>query len=222
MKFQDKLQELRKMNKLSQEELAEQIGITRQAVAKWESGQAYPDITNLIRLSEVFKITIDRMVKEEDNCSLQWGNAMQNSAGKLVRFLLTAKKHTYAAKENRCTPSRVNSIDYCYQEGEYLYLDTYLGGECFSGEEAVWYQEVPRWAMNYSGRVLNENFDGDFLKEALLLTSEDKPYRGPGCFIKGDFSYHCKVEGDFDWYQGYEDIFYLDKKIYECYFHGGV
>ncbi len=71
MNFQEKLMLLRNQYRLSQEELAERIGISRQAVAKWESGKAVPDINNLIQLSNIFKISIDRLVKEEESgCSL--------------------------------------------------------------------------------------------------------------------------------------------------------
>lgn len=76
--------------------------------------------------------------------------------------------------------------------------------------------------MNYAGRITGDFFDNDFLKEALLSVSADAPYRGPKIFVKGDYHYHCKVEGEFVWFQGYEEIFYLKEKIYECYFHGGV
>ena len=98
----------------------------------------------------------------------------------------------------------------------------YLGGEKFAGEEAVWLNEKPVWCMNYAGRVLGENFSGDFLKEALYHVPEDMPYRGPAIYTKGDYHYHCKVDGEFVWFQGYEEIFYMDEKIYECYFHGGT
>lgn len=67
-----------------------------------------------------------------------------------------------------------------------------------------------------------ENFHSDFLKEALLHVSEDMPYRGPAIYTKGDYHYHCRVEGEFIRYQGYEEIYYVDGKIYECYFRGGV
>ncbi|HKL79012.1 MAG TPA: DUF5680 domain-containing protein [Mobilitalea sp.] len=67
-----------------------------------------------------------------------------------------------------------------------------------------------------------ENFSGDFLKKALSVPSVDQPYRGPKIFRDGQYSYHCKVDGDFEWYQGYEEIFYDSIKIYECYFHGGI
>lgn len=76
--------------------------------------------------------------------------------------------------------------------------------------------------MNYVGRVLGEHFNIDFLREALYHVPEEKSFRGPEIYTKGDYHYHCKVEGGFIWYQGYEEIFYLDEKIYECYFHGGV
>jgi DNA-binding XRE family transcriptional regulator len=48
MRFQDKLQALRKERGMSQEKLAEMIGVSRQAVAKWEVGQSYPEIDKLI------------------------------------------------------------------------------------------------------------------------------------------------------------------------------
>ena len=56
--------------------------------------------------------------------------------------------------------------------------------------------------MNYAGRITGDFFDNDFLKEALLSVSADTPYRGPKIFVKGDYHYHCKVEGEFVWFQG--------------------
>ena len=67
MKFSEKLVELRKENKISQEKLAETLNLSRQAISKWESEQNYPDIENLIRLSQIFDVTIDALVKDEMN-----------------------------------------------------------------------------------------------------------------------------------------------------------
>jgi len=53
MTFGKNLQSFRKRNKLSQEKIAELIGVCRQAVSKWENGLAYPDIENLMRLSDL-------------------------------------------------------------------------------------------------------------------------------------------------------------------------
>ncbi|MNN99983.1 hypothetical protein D3C81_2197670 [compost metagenome] len=76
--------------------------------------------------------------------------------------------------------------------------------------------------MNYAGRILGEGFSGDFLKEALSLVPEEYPYRGPLVYGNGEFKYHCIVTGDFTWFSGCEEIFYNDRKVYECLFHGGA
>lgn len=55
----EKLQNLRKENMLSQEKLAELVGVSRQAVSKWETGLSNPDTENLIKLAEIFNISID-------------------------------------------------------------------------------------------------------------------------------------------------------------------
>ena len=86
----------------------------------------------------------------------------------MIEFLIRAKKATYAGKGAETTSSRTKSHDLKYTEGDLMYYDTYLGGEKFAGEEALWISETPYWSMNYVGRVTGENFSGDFLKEALL------------------------------------------------------
>lgn len=140
----------------------------------------------------------------------------------IIEFLIKAKKATYAGKGAETTSSRTKSHDLQYTEGEMMYYDTYLGGEKFAGEEALWISETPYWGMNYVGRVTGENFSGDFLKEALLNVPFEKPYRGPAEYVNGDYSYNCYVAGEFDWFQGKETISYKGKEIYECYFHGGL
>ncbi|MFT8890103.1 MAG: helix-turn-helix transcriptional regulator [Ethanoligenens sp.] len=67
MNFSEKLQLIRKSKGFTQEELAGILCVSRQAVAKWELGQAYPDIANLIRLSEISLVTVDYLVKD-DGC----------------------------------------------------------------------------------------------------------------------------------------------------------
>lgn len=103
-----------------------------------------------------------------------------------------------------------------------MYYDTYLGGEKFVGEEALWIKATPFWSMNYAGRVIGSHFSGDFLKEALLHVSVTMPFRGPEEYINGDYTYHCQVTGDFWWFQGYEMISFQGKIVYECYFHGSI
>ncbi len=140
----------------------------------------------------------------------------------LVDFLIKAKRATYAGKGAETPSSREKSHDLIYEDGEYMYYDSYLGGPKFAGEEALWISKVPYWSMNYVGRVIGENFSGDFLKEALLRVLEDNPYRGLKEYTNGDYSYSCDIEGQFDWFQGKEVISYKGKLIYECLFHGGL
>ena len=70
MKFNKKLRELRRGKGLSQEKLADILGVSRQSVAKWESANNYPEVDKLIELSNIFGVTIDRLLKDiEDECS---------------------------------------------------------------------------------------------------------------------------------------------------------
>jgi hypothetical protein len=109
-----------------------------------------------------------------------------------------------------------------YEEGIFKYIDTYLGSKNFIGEEAIWIENKPYWAMNYSGRVLCDKFSGSFLKEVLSNVEVEKPYRGPKVYVKGDYIYQCMVEGEFEWFKGQEEIYLNNEKIYECIFHGGI
>lgn len=61
----NRLQQLRKKNNLSQEELAEKIGISRQAVSKWERAEASPDTDNIILLSKLYGVSLDELLKTE-------------------------------------------------------------------------------------------------------------------------------------------------------------
>ena len=140
----------------------------------------------------------------------------------LVEFLIRAKKATYAGKGAETTSSREKSHDLIYRDGDYMYYDTYLGTGKFAGEEALWIKDTPYWSMNYIGRVTGDNFSGDFLKEALLLVPEDKPFRGPEKYTNGDYTYDCKIDGDYKWFNGRETISYKGEEIYECNFHGGL
>lgn len=62
MDFRDRLFDLRRQAGLSQEELANLLGVTRQAVQKWEAGTSRPDMDNLVSLAEYFKVSLDFLV----------------------------------------------------------------------------------------------------------------------------------------------------------------
>lgn len=61
----DKIIELRKKAGMSQEELAEKLGVSRQSVSKWEMAQSTPDLNRILKMSEVFGVSTDYLLKEE-------------------------------------------------------------------------------------------------------------------------------------------------------------
>ena len=65
MAFSQKLQEYRKAEKLSQEDLAHRLGVSRQSVSKWEQGLSFPETEKLIELSSLMNVSIDVLLKEE-------------------------------------------------------------------------------------------------------------------------------------------------------------
>ena len=68
MNFPEKLQKLRKGRGWSQEELANRIAVSRQAVSKWELGTAVPDTDNITQLSELFGVTTDYLITDNLDC----------------------------------------------------------------------------------------------------------------------------------------------------------
>ena len=64
MELSQKIYELRTGSGLSQLDLAEKLGVSRQSVSKWETGQAVPDLDKLIRLADLFGISVDELVRE--------------------------------------------------------------------------------------------------------------------------------------------------------------
>ena len=65
MKLSDKIVRLRKSNGMSQEELADKLGVSRQAISRWEMGTAMPDATNILQLSRLFQVTTDYLLNDE-------------------------------------------------------------------------------------------------------------------------------------------------------------
>ena len=62
MKFGDNLKEIRKSKNMSQEQLAEKVNVTRQSVSKWENGEAYPEMNNILQLCKIFNCKINDLV----------------------------------------------------------------------------------------------------------------------------------------------------------------
>lgn len=65
MNLSENLKKIRKENNLSQEQLAEKLGVSRQAVSKWESNQAYPEMDKVLQLAQMFHLNIDELLNQD-------------------------------------------------------------------------------------------------------------------------------------------------------------
>lgn len=170
--------------------------------------------------SDLFHVSVDYLVKDEE-CEKTVSANGEESWQEVADFRAEAAESTYVGYGPQAEPSRRTSCDFSFERGNYLYIDTYMDAERFSGEEVIWKQRTPIWDMNYSGRVLDEGFSGDFRKEALRKCDSQHP-RGPQIYQSGEYLYQSKTTGDIAcWFQGYKEICYCNKKVYECFYHGG-
>ena len=83
MSFSENLQAIRKKNRLSQEELAELLGVSRQAVSKWELGEGYPEVEKLLVLSKKLNISLDCLMTG----SISEGDSQQSSRPGIIRIV---------------------------------------------------------------------------------------------------------------------------------------
>ena len=144
----------------------------------------------------------------------------------LSKFLVKAKINTYASSGEggeKILPD--GSKEFEFEEKEFKYRDRYFGFNPFIGEEIVWQNEEVVWGMNYYGEIVSEIIPAksiyQFLQEALKKIPDDKPFRGPDNFKKGDFEYINKVEGIVEKFKGEETIFYKEQPVYRLSYHGG-
>ena len=90
MKFNEKIIMLRKNKNLSQEDLGNELGVARQTISKWELGETTPEMDKLIKMSEIFEITLDDLIKDTEP-DIDKNNAnntnTQKLAGLVIKFL---------------------------------------------------------------------------------------------------------------------------------------
>lgn len=115
----NRLVELRKANNLSQEALAEKLGISRQAVSKWERAEASPDTDNLILLARLYQVSLDELLKTDEEIMTEREREELDAAGRIEKE---------AAEEEADVPENENSgeadtIDEDDGETEYRQTD---------------------------------------------------------------------------------------------------
>ena len=91
----DKIIDLRKKNGWSQEELASQLGVSRQSVSKWESAASIPDLDKIIRLSKIFGVTTDYLLKDSIEPEEEIETDEEDTDGEPVRTVSLEEAHTY-------------------------------------------------------------------------------------------------------------------------------
>ncbi len=81
MSIEESIYNLRKKNNLSQGDLASKMDVSRQSISKWETGQSVPDLKNIIKLSEIFDVTVDEIVKDKNiNKSNEENNELEHNS----------------------------------------------------------------------------------------------------------------------------------------------
>ncbi|MCM1307644.1 MAG: helix-turn-helix domain-containing protein [Butyrivibrio sp.] len=96
MSLGEKIKTMRQQAALSQEQLAERLNVSRQAVTKWETGKGIPDIANLIAISEEFALSLDELIKDDtevktkliaDSTSKKWHTAVIVYLAAIVAYI---------------------------------------------------------------------------------------------------------------------------------------
>lgn len=89
MKLEEKLISLRKANGLSQFNLAEQLGVSRQAVSKWEAGASKPSTENLKTLAALYDVPLEYLLNEDDPGPAMWNG----EPGKIQKWGITKSQN---------------------------------------------------------------------------------------------------------------------------------
>ena len=145
----------------------------------------------------------------------------------LAAFIVRAKAATYVGNGEHAEPSRLGSHDLRFSDGDWAYLDSYFGGTDFIGEEVVYFEGKPVWAMNYYGHILRDELITAAQAGQMIQASLSKMYR-EGRFLGGfehqenDLTYVDTSEGNEDSFRGREFIRRAQEVVYELMYHGGL
>ena len=145
----------------------------------------------------------------------------------LNAFIVRAKAATYVGDGEHTTPCRVASHDLRFVDGKWTYLDSYFGGTDFIGEEVVYFEEKPVWAMNYYGRILRDDLltgaqAGQMIKASLSRMYKQGRFLGGFEYTEDDLTYVDTSEGRVDTFHGREIIRRGPDLAYELSYHGGL
>ena len=133
MNLGDKLIKLRKENKISQEEFAEKLGVSRQTVSNWENYKNYPDISTIVKISELYNISLDILLKGDLEMINNLDTKIKNSKKYkniclliiLGSFFLYTVKYTSTKKKLESNFSRVLKANNFKKNNDGYYFTKY-------------------------------------------------------------------------------------------------
>lgn len=108
----DKIIDLRKKNGWSQEELAEKLGVSRQAVSKWESAQAIPDLGRVLAMADLFSVTTDYLLRDENEAPAPV-SAEDSAPDSSVRRVSMEEANAFLALCRKQAPGRALAVSLC-------------------------------------------------------------------------------------------------------------
>ena len=145
----------------------------------------------------------------------------------LQSFIVRAKAATYVGSGNKSLSHRPGSHDLEFHEGDFAYLDSYFGGADFIGQEVVYLENQPVWAMNYYGRILVPEKitgaeTGQVIKKSLSILYRQGRFLGGFEHVDGRDAYFDTNEGEPASFSGKEWIERDGVHVYELVYHGGL
>ncbi len=145
----------------------------------------------------------------------------------LHAFIVRAKAATYVGNGEHVSPCRPGSHDLRFEEDKWAYHDSYFGGSDFIGEEVVYYEGMPLWAMNYYGRILHADIltaaqAGQMIKASLSRLYTEGRFLGGFEHTQQDLTYVDVSNGTVECFHGHEFIRRGQVTAYELDYHGGL
>lgn len=118
MTFGEKIYKFRKEKGLSQEELADQLNVSRQSISKWETDNGYPETEKIIKMAKIFNVTIDYLLNNENDKSKieKIDNGIYVSEEKITGFLSYEKRKSF--KIALSFGILISSLAFCYLDSD--------------------------------------------------------------------------------------------------------
>ena len=149
------------------------------------------------------------------------------NADELNAFIVLAKAATYVGDGEQVEPCRLGSHDLRFEDDPWTYHDSYFGGGDFIGEEVVYFEGRPVWAMNYYGCILREDLitpaqAGKMIKASLSRMYRENRFLGGFEHTQEGFTYIDRNDGTIERFIGNESIRRGQETAYELDYHGGL